>query len=72
MEGFFDPAVKEVIERLGLYQPVTLPLGGGVGKLFKVGPQPINTQLQAFGNAARTEFGPKWELRFQIQFLFPK
>lgn len=61
----------------------TVPLGGGVGKLFSLGQilpleghplakLPINTQVQAFGNVARPEDGPKWQLRFQIQFLFPK
>ena len=39
---------------------------GGVGK------PPVNIQLQAFGNVAKPEFGPDWQLRFQIQFLFPK
>jgi len=61
----------------------TVPLGGGVGKLFRLGQilpleghpiakLPINTQLAAYGNVAKPEFGPAWQLRFQIQFLFPK
>ena len=61
----------------------TAPLGGGVGKLFRLGQilpleghpiakLPINTQLAAYGNVAKPEFGPAWQLRFQIQFLFPK
>jgi hypothetical protein len=61
----------------------TVPLGGGVGKLFRLGQilplegqpmakLPINTQLAAYGNVAKPEFGPEWQLRFQIQFLFPK
>jgi len=62
----------------------TVPLGAGVGKLFRlgslvsslkdqpIGKLPINTQLAAYGNVATPEFGPKWQLRFQIQFLFPK
>lgn len=50
----------------------TVPLGGGVGKLFRVGTQPINVQLLAYGNVAKPEFGPDWQLRFQVQFLFPK
>ena len=33
---------------------------------------PINTQLEFFGNVARPEFGEKWQMRFQIPFLFPK
>jgi hypothetical protein len=61
----------------------TVPLGGGVGKLFRLGQVlplegheiaklPINTQVQAFGNVARPEDGAKWQLRFELQFLFPK
>jgi hypothetical protein len=62
----------------------TVPLGGGFGKLFRlgdaisslkgdpIGKLPINMQLAAYGNVAKPEFGPEWQLRFQIQFLFPK
>jgi len=49
----------------------TVPVGGGVGKLFRVGKLPINTQLQAFSNVEKPDFGPDWQLRFQIQFLLP-
>ena len=49
----------------------TLPLGGGIGRLFKVGKQPINASLQAYGNVVKPENGPDWLLRFQVQFLFP-
>lgn len=50
----------------------TLPLGGGIGKLFRLGKLPINAQVGAYGNVAKPEFGPDWQLRFQMQFLFPK
>ncbi|MEW6587030.1 MAG: neuromedin U [Nitrospirota bacterium] len=50
----------------------TVPVGGGGGKLFKIGKQPMNAQLQAFYNVDRPTFGPEWTLRFQLQFLFPK
>jgi len=52
----------------------TVPVGGGVGKLWRVGKVglPVNTQLQAFYNAEKPKFGPDWQLRFQVQFLFPK
>ena len=52
----------------------TVPVGGGGGKLWRVGKVglPINTQLQAFYNAATPEFGPDWQLRAQVQFLFPR
>jgi hypothetical protein len=49
-----------------------IPFGGGAGKLFKIGKQPINTQLQAFYNVEQTTFGPDWTLRAQVQFLFPR
>ena len=49
-----------------------IPFGGGVGKLFRVHKQPINTQVQAFYNVEQTTFGPDWTLRLQVQFLFPK
>jgi hypothetical protein len=50
----------------------TVPVGGGVGKLFRVGRQPVNTSLQAYYNVETPAFGPDWTLRFQVQFLFPK
>ena len=43
-----------------------------MGKLFKLDKLPINTQLQAFVNVARPDFAADWQLRFQMQLLFPK
>ena len=39
---------------------------GDLGKL------PINTSLQGYWNAVTPDFGPDWQLRFQVQFLFPR
>ena len=50
----------------------TVPLGGGGGKLFKVGKLPVNVLLQAYGNVERPRYAPDWSLRLQLQFLFPK
>ena len=49
----------------------TVPVGAGVGKLFKLGKLPINTSLQAYYNAVKPDFGSDWQLRFQVQFLLP-
>ena len=49
----------------------TVPVGGGVGKLFKLGKLPINTSLQAYYNAERPKNASDWQLRFQVQFLLP-
>ncbi|MEW6584677.1 MAG: neuromedin U [Nitrospirota bacterium] len=50
----------------------TVPFGGGGGKIFRIGKQPMNAQLQAFYNVEKPQVGPDWTLRFQLQFLFPK
>ncbi len=50
----------------------TVPLGGGFGKIFRIGKQPVNGQVQAFYNVEKPEFGADWTLRAQLQFLFPK
>ena len=50
----------------------TVPFGGGVGKIFKIGKQPLNAQVQAFYNVEKPDNGPDWSLRLQLQFLFPK
>ena len=53
----------------------TLPIGGGIGKIFKFDHKfpPINLQLQAFDNVVRPhQGGADWQLRFQVQFLFPR
>jgi hypothetical protein len=51
----------------------TLPVGGGFGKLFRLGKLPINASLQAYTNTKQPHVtGPDWTLRTQIQFLFPK
>lgn len=50
----------------------TVPFGGGIGKIFKIGKQPVNAQASAYYNVDKPEFAPDWQLRLQIQLLFPK
>ncbi len=50
----------------------TIPVGGGVGKVFKIGKQSMNAQVQSFYNVEKPDGGPDWQLRLQFQFLFPK
>ena len=50
----------------------TVPVGGGVGRITRIGKQPINLQFQAFYNVEHPAAGPEWSIRFQIAFLFPK
>ena len=48
------------------------PLGGGIGKVFHIGKQAINAKVAAYHMIESPEYGPDWQLQFQIQFLFPK
>jgi hypothetical protein len=52
----------------------TVPVGGGGGKLWRLGKigLPLNTQLAAFWNAEKPRDASEWQLRFQLQFLFPR
>jgi hypothetical protein len=50
----------------------TIPVGGGGGKVFKVGKRPINASMQGYHNVEKTDFGADWQLRIQFQLLFPK
>jgi len=50
----------------------TVPLGGGVGKLFKIGNQAMNARAEAYYNIAKPDNAPDWQWGFTVQFLFPK
>jgi hypothetical protein len=49
-----------------------VPLGGGIGRIMKLGPQPVNVGLQFYGNAVHPPNGSPWSLRLSIAFLYPK
>ncbi len=49
-----------------------VPLGGGVGRVFNIGKQPVNLQMQGYYNVVRPDEASNWGLRIQLQFLFPK
>jgi hypothetical protein len=50
----------------------TVPVGGGVGRLMRIGNQPVDLKLASYYNVERPEFGPRWSLQFTIKLLFPK
>ena len=50
----------------------TVPIGGGIGRIFKIGHQPINANIAAYYNVVTPdETGANWQLRTQWTFLFP-
>jgi len=50
----------------------TVPFGGGVGRIMKLGFQPVNLTAQFYGNAVYPAGTSPWGMRLQIAFLFPK
>jgi hypothetical protein len=51
---------------------VLLPVGGGLGRVFKVSSQAINANVQVYYHAVQPDFAPEASLRLQLTFLFPK
>jgi len=49
-----------------------VPFGGGVGRIMKLGFQPVNLTAQVYGNAVHPSGASPWGMRLQIAFLFPK
>jgi hypothetical protein len=50
----------------------TVPLGMGLGKILRLGKLPVNTQIAGYYNVVRPDGAAEWQLRVQIQFLFPR
>jgi len=73
-EGLYltSSPIMSVNWKADVSQRWTVPVGGGVGKIFHLGRLPVNTQLSAYYNAVRPDFAPNWQLRAQVQLLFPK
>ena len=52
-------------------QQWTVPVGGGFGRVFRVGEQPVNASIAGYYNAIRPTGTGSWQLRFQLALLFP-
>jgi len=50
----------------------TIPFGGGVGRITRLGPQPVNMQVNFYGNAVHPSGASSWGLRIQIALLYPQ
>ena len=48
-----------------------VPIGAGVGRVFRVGSQPVNASLQAYANVAKPDLYGDVTIRAQVQLLFP-
>ncbi len=50
----------------------TVPIGGGAGRIFKIGSLPNDVRVSAFGYLAKPTNGPAWTLQIQWKLLFVK
>ena len=50
----------------------TVPFGGAIGRVFKIGKQPVNMKVGAYGNVEKPDGAPDWNLQLGLTFMFPK
>ena len=49
-----------------------VPFGGGVGRIMKLGFQPVNLSAEFYGNAVHPPGASPWTMRLSFTLLFPK
>ncbi len=49
-----------------------VPMGGGFGRIMKLGFQPVNLSAEAYGNTVHPPGASPWTLRLSFTLLFPK
>jgi hypothetical protein len=53
-------------------QQWTVPIGGGFGRIFKIGDQPVSAYISGYYNVIRPDGTPNWQLRTELSLLFPE
>jgi hypothetical protein len=67
----FDPVITADWEA-DSGQRWSVPLGMGIGQIVKFGKQPVNLQASGYYYVERPDDAASWQLRLQMQLLFPK
>jgi hypothetical protein len=49
-----------------------VPVGGGFGRIFKIGDQPVSANIAAYYNVVHPTASPNRQLRAELTFLFPE
>ncbi len=49
-----------------------VPFGAGIGRIMRLGMQPVNVQFGFYGNAVHPANASRWSMRVQCVLLFPK
>jgi len=50
----------------------TVPIGGGFGRIFRIGKQPVSANIAGYYNAINPIGAPNWQLRAELSLLFPE
>ena len=50
----------------------TVPIGGGFGRIFRIGDQPVSANIAGYYNVAHPTGTPNWQLRAELSLLFPE
>ena len=53
-------------------QQWTVPIGGGIGRVFKIGDQPMSALIEGYYVPIRPTGTADWQLRAELSFLFPE
>ena len=53
-------------------QQWTVPVGGGIGRVFRIGDQPVNLSIAGYYNVERPTGTSTWQLRTSFALLFPE
>jgi hypothetical protein len=48
----------------------TVPIGGGGGRVFRIGALPVDLSVSAYYSAVTPTFGARWQLSTQLTFVF--
>lgn len=48
-----------------------VPVGGGLGRVFRVGGQRLSSTVESYYHVERPEIGPEWQIRVQVSLLYP-
>ena len=63
------PAVHAELTAEELAKIAQNPVGNMISVPFQYN---ANMQIAAYYNVVRPDFGPNWQIRAQVQFMFPK
>jgi hypothetical protein len=53
-------------------QQGTVPVCGGIGRVFRLGDQPVSAYVSGYYNTIRPDAAPTWQLRAELSLLFPE